>query len=236
MIGMFVSSMNGSDIMCVLTCKTGGISSKYSLLTRFSFANQTEPERWPSNVIKQFHEFLKNVEEELPVRSHEVLASSARHLVQEKAIHYEKRLVLLCNRHIMAAVTQNNSGNMLQAIMRSFVQCADAETYSPMFVHRTLLVFLRDWVVASNLQDAVLQYHGEKVQGLMNKPGWANMTTESKLLAALMFLQRDIMQLDDTSFVVELHQTWKPFWLSMPMKEFYGICINLRRVIIEKQE
>ena len=130
--------------------------------------------------MPRFTVWLQQIDRALPAGTHQLLAQHVRFLIQHQPIHYERRLIL-CNRQRLTAMTKDQ-GSILN-IMEAFVQStADSITYSPVPVHRTLLIFLRDWFVASNLQTLALQYHQQQhnqnpqLQQCMSLPGWDSMT------------------------------------------------------------
>ena len=178
------------------------------------------------------------------VGTHQLLAKHVRFLIQHQTFYYEKQLIL-CNRHRLTAMTEDQSNILdIVQVLSNFVENhIYNECY--VFVHQTLLMFLYDWFVASNLQQSVLEYHQQEtglmhrscvrcLQRWMSLPGWNNMTIDQKLFLALM-VNEDIID-QPVSFVPFLQNRYKRFCLSMGMSDFCNFCNGLREVMITKHD
>ena len=188
--------------------------------------------------MPRFTVWLQQIDRALPAGTHQLLAQHVRFLIQHQPIHYERRLIL-CNRQRLTAITKDQ-GSILN-IMEAFVQStADSITYSPVPVHRTLLIFLRDWFLASNLQTLALQYHQQQhnqnpqLQQCMSLPGWDSMNIDRKLLLVLMVCYDDTTYRDGEEYVYLLQTRFRPFWVTMHISDFYKSCNALREVVITK--
>ena len=190
--------------------------------------------------MNQFNVFLKNVERDLDVGLHEQLAEHVRYLATTQSIHYEKLFLILLGRNHVTSITRRGP-DMFYLVMGGFIaDIANPDLdYNPMFVHRTLLVFLRDWFVASHLEHHAVEHlmKHESVQKLISlSPGWQHMTMDWKLLAVLVTVYDQATYLSWLEYLYEIDEQFIPFWQSISIMEFYGSCIALRVLIIQKQE
>ena len=194
--------------------------------------------------MNQFNMFLRNVERDLDDGLHEQLARHVRYLATEQPIHYEKRFLILVGRNYMTTITRNRP-DMFELTITAFLwKLLDpVSAYNPMFVHRTLLVFIRDWFFLSDLEYDIVKYHQEYdggdpgLQRCINRsPGWHSMAIDRQLMVVMMVVYDQFTFHGWLEYIGELVRRFLPFWDSISTMAFYKSCTALRELIIQKQD
>ena len=158
------------------------------------------------------------------------LARSVHHLATTQPTDYEKGLVILDRRRLVA-VTETQDG-LLPAVLTFFI-AHEGNPYNATSVKQTLFIFLWDWMVKSNMQYMVVLMHQPDPFLLMRR-------TPAELDWRLWRILKQAH--DDTigrtySNPAAMIDKWKRFWTSsMSTSMFHKSCVALRMLMIQKQE
>ena len=135
--------------------------------------------------------------------------------------------------------------HMFSSIALRFLEFGvDKAGFNQMFVHRTLLVFLCDFLCDCGLGHDVVEYHtpmiqnrtvqDPRVQNPMNRTGWAHMVVRDRLLVVLIHVYDQHTYLSSHPYYVELDRLLVQFYQSLGRKEWFRCCDVLRKVIFDK--
>ena len=179
------------------------------------------------------------MEAELDVDSHERLATCVSYMVEEHANRYEKGLVLIGRYTLITATKQQNQ--LIEGVVQGFVNrnhLVDGyDGYDAVSLHQILLVFLRDWFVASDLEDSLLKFLDRNVQVLMNRSGWADMEFDQQLFAVLIDAFDQFTSLSPNAYSAQLIQALQPWMTNNVTKiQFYRACTSLRERVMDYEQ
>ena len=160
-------------------------------------------------------------------------------MVEEHANRYEKRLVLIDRYNLITATRQQNQ--LIEGVVQGFVNrnhLVDGyDGYDAVSLHQILLVFLRDWFVASDLEDSLLKFLDRNVQVLMNRSGWADMEFDQQLFAVLIDAFDQFTSLSPNAYSAQLIQALQPWMTNNVTKiQFYRACTSLRERVMDYEQ
>ena len=200
-----------------------------SLLTECKNNQMTVEVAWD-----MLHKFWKDVEKELRVDQHQQLASDVSHLARYKPTNYEITRPIM-DRYTLA-MTTHNLDNLVASVLDNFwPQTRENPENS---VKRTMLIFIRDWIVESNLQSLVIWQHrtDELLPLAQVVVGMTQRQQDRELWLIMYRLHSDIKQLPYFDYVKQMVKKWTPLWTSMSTKEFYQTCAALWVLIIHNRQ
>ena len=100
-----------------------------------------------------------------------------------------------------------------------------------------MLIFIRDWIVESNLQSQVLwQHRTNELLPLTDVVGMSQWEKDRQLWLIMYRLHSDTKQLPYFDYVTQMVKKWTPLWTSMSTKEFYQTCAALWVLIIHNRQ
>lgn len=189
------------------------------------------------------NEFWKKMDAELDVMSHQQLAIQVTRQTQFQPIHYETELVIFNRAYLQLEVTSDLK-LMIPYLIYEFLEYGvetGEDVYTPMFVHRTALLFLRDLFVQFDFWHYVVEYHQNMVTqdptipNPTNKPGWAGMAHDKKVLVIFISLYNQHTYLPWEEFGEKLEPLCNGL-SGLSKKEWYACFDIAREVIFEKHD